>query len=72
MNTQTLQDLCQESQQIPLLIFAWVLLGAAILVTALRLYSKSKNISGITADDYLALASTVRLSFILGAAIHQV
>lgn len=60
MDPQLSQDLCQQSQQTPLLIFAWTLLGAAILATALRLYSKSKTIDGVTADDYLALASTVR------------
>lgn len=61
MDPQILQDLCPQSQQTPLLAFAWIFLGAAGLITALRLYSKSKQLGGITADDYAALASTVSL-----------
>lgn len=72
MDKETLQVLCQQSQQIPLLIFAWVLLGAAILITTLRLYSKLRNTSGITLDDYIALASTVRLASIQGVVLHHV
>ena len=72
MDPQVPLDLCQQSQQIPLLIFAWTLLGVAILITALRLYSKSKSFSGITADDYLALASTVRLALTQHVVMHRI
>ncbi len=59
MDPEGLGDICRQSQQIPLLVFAWTLLCAAILITALRLYSKSKQSNGNTADDFIALASTV-------------
>lgn len=65
MESELLVDssICQQSQQIPLLVFAWTLLGAATLITALRLYSKSRNVTGVTIDDLFTLASTVRPIF---------
>ncbi len=61
MDSKVLPDVCRQSQQIPLLVFAWALLFAAILITALRLYNKAKQGNGITVDDYTALTSTVCL-----------
>lgn len=62
MDLKALRDVCQQSEQTPLLVFAWTLLCAAVLITVLRLYGRWKQCDGITVDDYIALASTVCLS----------
>ena len=54
-----LQALCEQSQQTNILAFACSLYSFSFVIICLRLYCKSQLGRGITADDYVIVASMV-------------